>query len=306
MMGPQSTAEFSILESDPPELLWITGYRASIVGMDGLTPMPQEFMCHSNLNLDIRNHRKLFHWQKNAANRFFTLSQGQFEIKFPGGFGIPIYSNEIFSLTTQVLNLNIEDRQYQVRHKVVINYIYDREVEGAMTALFMKSANGLVLLNGENGYYNVEMPNKTVHGEGCLIGESASGNVRTDKYGREFTGHWVLKPGQQINKTLVTNWMNLPFDTTMHYAAVHLHPFAESLELRDLTADKTVFKSIVSGFIDKIGIDYVDFLSSKEGIMLYKNHEYELVSVYNNTTPVDQDVMAVMYIYILDKEFEKK
>ena len=120
-----------------------------------------------------------------------------------------------------------------------------------MIPLFMKSANGLVLLSGENGYYNVAMPDRTIHGEGCLIGERAAGNVRTDKFGREFSGHWVLKPGRQINKTLVTNWMNLPFDTTLHYAAVHLHPFAESLELRDLTADQRIFKSVVTGFNEK-------------------------------------------------------
>jgi hypothetical protein len=28
--------------------------------------------------------------------------------------------------------------------------------------------------------------------------------------------------------------MNLPFDTTVHYVAAHLHPCVESLELRDL------------------------------------------------------------------------
>jgi len=37
--------------------------------------------------------------------------------------------------------------------------------------------------------------------------------------------------------------MNLRFDTTLHYIAVHLHPFAEFLELRDLTADKSILKA---------------------------------------------------------------
>ncbi len=303
MTGPQSSTAFSILEKDTPELLWITGYRSVMVGADGITPMPQEFMCHSNLDLDIQEHRRIFQWNKTAAHRMFTLSQGQFEIKFPDGFGVPIYSNEIFTLTTQVLNLNFEDQEYQVRHKVMINYLFDHELEREMKPLFMKAANGLVLVNGENGYYNVDVPDKSLHGEGCLIGHSASGKVRTDKYGREFAGHWVLKPGRQSNKTLVTNWMNLPFDTTLHYIAVHLHPFAEFLELRDLTANKSVFKSTVTGFKNSIGIDHVDYYSSESGIPLYKDHEYELLSVYNNTTSSDKDVMAVMYLYVLDKEF---
>ena len=99
--------------------------------------------------------------------------------------------------------------------------------------------------------------------------------------------------------------MNLPFDTTLHYIAVHLHSFAEFLELRDLTADKSVFKSTVTGFNNSIGINHVDYYSSASGIPLYKDHEYELHSVYNNTTSSDQDVMAVMFLYVLDKEFGK-
>jgi len=30
---------------------------------------------------------------------------------------------------------------------------------------------------------------------------------------------------------------------------------------------------------------------------------YEFLSVYNNTTSSDPDTMAVMYLYVLDKEF---
>jgi hypothetical protein len=99
--------------------------------------------------------------------------------------------------------------------------------------------------------------------------------------------------------------MNLPFDTTVHYIAIHLHPFAESLELRDLTTQTTVFKSTVRSPFDRIGIDHVEYFSSEAGIPVFKDHEYELVSVYNNTTAEDQDSMAVMFLYSLDKELQK-
>lgn len=59
----------------------------------------------------------------------------------------------------------------------------------------------------------------------------------------------------------------------------------------------------MTGFNNSIGIDQVDYYSSALGIPLYKDHEYELLSVYNNTTSYDQDVMAVMFLYVLDKEF---
>ena len=98
--------------------------------------------------------------------------------------------------------------------------------------------------------------------------------------------------------------MALPFDTTLHYVAVHMHPFAESLELRDVTADRSLFKSHVRNLSGEIGLANVEYFSSVEGVPVYKDHEYELISVYNNTTDEDQDSMAVMYAYFLDQSFQ--
>jgi hypothetical protein len=84
---------------------------------------------------------------------------------------------------------------------------------------------------------------------------------------------------------------------------VHMHPFAESLELRDMTADRSLFKSHVRNLSGEIGLANVEYFSSVEGVPVYKDHEYELISVYNNTTDEDQDSMAVMYAYFLDQNY---
>jgi hypothetical protein len=305
MEGPQSTQQVRLDESPLPELLWITGYRAVMVGADGAAPMSQEFMCHSNLDIEMKSHRRLFGWRKFPSNRLFTLSQGQFEIRFPDGFGIPVLSTEPLSLTTQVLNHNLEGQTFQVRHKVAIDYVRDADAPRPMKPLYMSAANGLVLVEGESGHYGVESPSEEEHGSGCLTGKPAMGRIVDDKFGRKFSGHWVVPPGRQENRTLVTEWLNLPFDTTIHYIAVHLHPFAESLELRDLTTGEVIFASRARGPEDRIGLDHVDYLSSAEGVPVYVDHQYELVSVYDNTSGVDQDSMAVMYVYLLDREFKK-
>ena len=62
---------------------------------------------------------------------------------------------------------------------------------------------------------------------------------------------------------------------------------------------------IRQNFDDKIGLKHVDSFSSKAGIPIYKNHDYEVVSIYNNTSGVNQDSMAVMYLYLLEKDFQK-
>ena len=305
MTGPYSQEKVFLLETEEPELLWITGYEAVMVGEDGEQPMPQDFMCHSNLDINAYEHRKLIRTTPSFNPRLFTLSQGQFKIRFPDGFGIPVFSDEPLNLLTQVLNLNSPDVREKVRHKVTIGFVRDQDAAG-MQALFPSSAYGLALLEGDDGYYGISKPEEEMHGPGCLPGENASSHEYDDGMGRTFTGHWVVKPGREENRTLVTRLMAIPYDTTVHYIAVHLHPFAESLELRDLTAGETVFKSRARNHEDRIGLASVDAFSSPEGLPIYADHDYEIVSTYHNTTDVEQDSMAVMYIYLRDQEFDRE
>jgi hypothetical protein len=305
MMGPYTTTEILLGESGNAELLWIVGYEAIMVGADGETPMPQDFMCHSNLDIDPAAHKEALGSGNPISGRLFTLSQGQFDISFPEGFGIPILSQEPMLLTTQVLNLNMVGETAEVRHKVIIRYVRERDLVRPMKPLFTKGVYGLALLEGDNAYFGLkETPKEEEHGPGCLMADNAAEHQYEDEEGRRFTGHWVVKPGREENRTLVTGILGLPYDTTVHYIAVHLHPFAESLELRDLTTGESVFKSNARQLEGRIGLEAVEYFSSPEGIKLHKSHEYELVSVYDNTTDEDQDSMAVMLLYLLDKRFE--
>ncbi|HEY3177127.1 MAG TPA: hypothetical protein VGK94_15345 [Candidatus Polarisedimenticolia bacterium] len=307
MLGPESTQAVFLMEVEPPELLWVTGFAAVMVGPDGQTPASQEFMCHSNLDLNMGLHRRLFDQTRVTPNRIFTLSQGQQQIELPAGFGIPVMSSEPFRLGTQVLNHNLENPNIEVRHKVTVEFVRERDLRTPIKPLFQLAAVGMVLVDGKDPYFGIPDPNSQVHGPGCLVGTDAqaSGFKITDEQGRRFSGHWTVKPGRQVNHANITRYMEVPFDTTIHYIAVHLHPFAESLELRDLTADKTVYLSKVRPSPGRIGIDHVDYFTSAEGIPIYKDHEYEMVSIYNNTSGEDQDSMAVMYMYLLDKQYKR-
>jgi hypothetical protein len=269
MQGPHGQEKVVLDDGLFPELLWIVGYGARMVGKDGETP----------------------------------LSQGQFSIRFPDGYGIPVLSTEELDLTTQVLNHNRTDGHFDVRHKVAIHYVRDSDLATPMRPLYPSSAFGMVLVKGDAGVPGVEKPHDETHGPGCLPGEAASNAPYDDELGRVFSGHWVVKPGREVNRTNVTQRMGLPFDTTLHYVAVHLHPFAESLTLRDLTTGEALFESHARGPEQGIGLEHVDHFSSKDGIQLHRDHQYELVSVYDNTSGEDQDSMAVMYLYLLDREY---
>lgn len=307
MKGPWSQIELNLAgESKEPELCWVTGYKAVMVESDSDRPMPQEFMCHSNLDLeDSQARSRKLGLNYTMSRRLFTLSQGQLEIQFPEGFGIPISSDDTLKLTTQVLNLNHHGDPVKVRHKVTLTYVRDSQTEKPMKPLFGAHAFGLALVDGEHGYYGVDKPDPEQHGPGCMVGSQASNDEFVDSGGRKFTGHWVVPEGRSENRTLVTRLMALPYSTTVHYIAVHLHPYAESLTLRDLTTGEVVFRSKARNFEDKIGLEEVEYYTSVEGIELHPDHQYEMVSVYNNTSGKEQDSMAVMYMYLFDKEFKR-
>ena len=302
MMGPQSSTQVWLGDRKSDEVVWITGYEATMVGRDGRTPRAQEFMCHSNLDIDPSRHRQAIRSDANISGRLFTLSQGQFQIRFPEGFGIPIRASEALSLTTQVLNLNHDPADFDVRHRVKIRYRRQSELKKPMTPLFQKSVYGMALLEGKDGHYGHEPGH--AEGQGCLEKANASDHEYKDRFGRRFTGHWVVQPGREVNRTSVSKLLSLPYDAKVHYIAVHLHPFAQSLTLIDKTTKKTVFASEAQNFKKKIGLERVDYFSSPEGVMIHKDHEYELVSVYENTTMEPQDSMAVMYMYFADPTFK--
>ena len=327
MEGPASMKKVTLLEG-PPELLWIVGVKTEMVEEDGKTAQLPELMCHVNVDLDAERHRALFNFKRAVATRLVTLSQGITDTRVPSGFGFPILSNEPLAVYTQVLNHNIDDpANLKVRHRVTFEFIRDSELERPIKPLMNLGASGMVILDENplaiSGAPTVDLTGGAAgetssgssaaspsHGESCLLLQRAPnaagmGSDYVDPKGRKLTGHWVVPPGRQVNHADVTWFMNLPFDTKLHYAAVHLHPFAESLTLRDVTDNKVIFTAKAKNPEGRIGLDHVDTFISKEGVKLYKSHKYELISVYNNTTRETHDSMASIFFGFDDPQFVK-
>jgi len=309
MRGPKTSRKFLLGElGRDPQLLWITGFEAVITGPDGESQGSQEFMCHSNLDVDPERYHARFPTRVQIAGmRLFTLAQGQVEVSLPEGFGVPMMSNATLRMVNQSLNHNIDEPDIDLRQRVKIHYVKDSDLEKPIKPLIPRGIQGMVLVEGEGGHFGMapDAVNPDLHGEGCGIAEhmGEEHEYSRDRFGRKFSGFWQVPPGRQENHSLVTSSLDLPYDTTVHYIAVHLHPFAESLELVDLTTGETVYKSRTrQAEGDRIGLAEVEHFTSEEGIPLYRSHEYELVSIYNNTSGEDQDSMAVMLLYLLAKD----
>ncbi len=306
MRGPWSQLDVTLLDAPQAELVWITGYKTRVVDATTAEEVGQDFMCHANLDFDVPRYYDDFNVRHGLSGRVFTLSQGQQHVQFPTGMGIPFLSNEPLKLTTQVLNLNLPNPDLNLRHQVTVEFVRDAEVKTPMQPLFQGAVQGFKSLEGDGLVYGIESPDMDEHGAGCSVGSSAIENdVDHDQYGRKFTAHWVVEPGREVTRTLVTEFLNLQFDTRVHYIAVHLHPFAESLELIDRTTGTTLYKAEAVNAKGRIGLEHLPFLSSEEGLPVFKDHEYELVAIYDNTSNEPVDSMAVMYMYMADPHFKK-
>jgi len=309
MEGPEAAGEF-VLQPGPRELLWVTAYRTQIVDAEGKAdPALSEFMCHNNLDFDARSHASLFGLERPLNfGRVFTASQGVFEIRFPEGFAIPVLSDEPFTVMTQALNHNRENPDFAVRHRIEVEYVRDADAAGAFEPLYPVAAMVMALVQGRDGYYGLDdAPEHALQGATCapgMVAPNAPEGTRhyTDTKGRVFTPHWVVPPGREVRHTLVTDVLNVPFETRLHYIGAHMHPFAESLALRDLTTGETLFTAHTRAPAEGIGLAQVDHYSSPEGLPLHPDHEYELVSVYDNPTDSDKDAMAVFFLYFHDRE----
>jgi hypothetical protein len=301
MVGPLTTARFRLLRPQKPELLWLTGYRMEIVGEDGATPESIEFECHTNLAWSPGPALAAFN---RPVRRTFTLTQGQTDVRLPSGFGIPMLSTEKLQFNSQALNLNRPEIDLTVHHRARVRFVRDRDLTGPMKPLVVTAAQVMVTLEDEEHVFQVDEPDEKLAEASCHIGEFAGGGqVQNDRFGRRFTPHWVVKPGRHEYRTLVTQQLKIPYDTTVHFIGVHVHPHSVSLELHDLSENATVWKSHHENHQEQLGLASVDYFSSEEGIPLYRDHDYQLISVYDNPGDLDSDAMASMFIYYLDQDF---
>jgi hypothetical protein len=271
-------------------------------------------MCHSNLDLNYKVQTELLGGAAGAPRpgaRLATISQGLADVQLPEGFGIPFPSIQPLYVTSQVLNHNLApealEPPLQVRHRGRLTWARDAELAQPMRPLYAAGLSVMVSLGDTQAYFDTLTPGETEHGSSCAPGiaaTKATAHLFTDRHQQRFTAHWIVKPGEEERRTIVTGMLGLEYDTTIHHIAVHLHPFAKSLALRDLTTGTDLFVSYAKNAEGKVGLETVDSYSSTEGIPVFKDHQYELVSVYDNTSGQDQDAMAVMYLFLADKEFD--
>jgi hypothetical protein len=307
MEGPMSVASGIRLASEErAPVQWVTGLETQVVDATKQTPISQEFFCHSNLT--FAEHSKTpseinqqFGGKTHLDWRLFTLVPGRLSLELPQGFGVPVPSDTPLDYVTMSLNLNERNEVVNVRMRTKVHAISAGQPGAPTKALFRRALYVLQPRGDDAGMGPACMSTGEQHvGAGC--GEVSKVNLPGKKPSEGLMNHWIVPPGHHIFKTEVTPQLNLPFDTTVHYATIHVHPFARWMELHDLTTGITVFRLQSLDWSDRVGVAHVDEFKSIEGIPISRDHRYELTADYDNTSGSKTDAMAILYLYLLEKD----
>ncbi|NDD29456.1 MAG: hypothetical protein EB084_14440 [Proteobacteria bacterium] len=282
MTGPSK--DHTVLLGGNDDGVWITRYKAEVLDPES-GRLRQEYMCHTSLDLlgTAGTEASTYHRQE------LTVSQGQEEIAFPKGFALHFPNDPLVDIhvLVMVLNNNDPDLRRDFDFRTTLRYAGDKTArEQKLVPLFQTGFAAFPLLDSE----------KLEAGE-TGVRTATEKEVERGRDGRQRTGHWMVPPGRQVIRE--TSALGLSSDTTIHYIWMHVHPYAESVELRDKTAEKTLWKGRVVNDPDarKARLVSTEHFESTQGIPVFKGHVYELVSTYNNPTNHDIDAMASLWIY---------
>ena len=300
--GPAGTEKHLLVGDHPSELVWLTGVRASLSDAEGQA-LSNEML--SALNVDLANrqrHCELLGVSSVPNGRLFSLSGGSPELRLPPGFGIPLLSSEPLNVTTVLMNLDPYRPEGKVTFQADFSYTYQSGLDKPMVALWEASAYGLVSLDRRATYYGLNQPVPLQHGHGCSQLPPATGQVFHDPLGQSFAADWLVPPGGSTTRTLVTRLLNLPYDTTLHYANAQLLPHARSVELVDLTDQRTILHLQVEEKRQDGSLARVSTFSSLPGVPMPAGHEYEMVAVYDNPGRIRLQAKASLHLYLRDQE----
>ncbi|MEZ4854322.1 hypothetical protein [Flavobacterium sp.] len=299
MEGPKVSRVIQLNNSD--DVYVITGFKIEAVDATTLKSVSKEFICHMNIDLNDKSYYTAFNLHNRIGKQFprlTSLSSGFEEFSFPKGYGFIIKGNEPLFVMSEALNQNISPITKKIKHCITIDY---EKYNGLQKPL----QNKITYIRLPFDKYDPYKSPTDVGNNQCVPVETKN-HTETDNNGNMLSGHWVIPNGKKTYRSFINSQLQIKDSLCLHTAAIHVHPFATQISLYDKTENKTIFTSKIENYKDKIGLVKVAPFSSKEGVWLYVNHEYELILDVNNTSKIDQDMMGSMFLFFYDKELDEK
>lgn len=295
---------------EPKQLIWLTGVKLVVLDEHDQVQPTSEFICHCNVDLDRRD--EVFPEIHTGSTRLFTITQGQTDIHFPEGCGVPLASDEVIHLKFQVANRTTSAHR-RVKHLCTIDFVKDSDLTKPMKALSWYTPFMAVELKEAT-----KLPAAQMHGPSCLAlssGENAPnaipGTVIEYTAGRKVTGHWKVPPGLHLYECPLTTARDFGFnneDRIVRTVWTHCHPLCKKVTM--LVCDgkkKTPLWSVDVHTKTNSGLETakISDLYFEKGVVLPKGKQFEIDAVYDNTTGIAQDSMVSQGIFYEDPKFVK-
>lgn len=270
---------------DPTDIGWITGFRTEVVDAVTGERLGDEFFCHSQIQLA-------------TSARLAVAATGIDEIRFPDGFGLPIEEtiNELEAPWNEISMLGMVLNNHGIEHEreVKLRFTVDYVPAGDYPVQKLYKASVPVVPNLE---HQAEESAGWERGDTLVLQGEQLEPVDLPETTMGKPGHWMVPPGKQVIRQRYRSLIGIP--TRVHYGIVHMHNHGASMKLTDLTDEEVLWETELQyeGDGDRVQIVDIPVYSSEEGFLLYPDHEYEVESVYDNTSSEPVDAMAVMYLY---------
>lgn len=299
----------------PRTLYWLKGVKLEVLDENDRVLPTAEFICHYNLDVDPNFRNQVFpESERCVSSRIVTITQGQTDIQFPDGFGVPVASDETWNMVFQAANRTSNEHK-RVKHRCTMTFIKDSDLVYPITPMHWFAPYVRVVLDKNAPEVNISERQKCPSCFGLSMGVNAPNNTKdgvfTEPSGRRVSGHWVIPPGVHKYRSIIEEALDPGFaakDRIIHAVWSHLHPLCTNFSLY-----KCVGKSRQLVFSNNettrtspgLEIEHIDYLSSKEGIPMPGNATYELEVTYDNTTGEPQDSMSVAGIFFEDPTFAR-
>jgi len=299
--------------SRPRELWWWKGASIELVD-DAGRPLGQEFMCHMNIDVDARARDTAFPGTRVHTRRLLTLTQGEPRFELPAGWGVPVASDEMWSLVFQVLNHNREGT-FRVRQRLTLYFVRDADLFAPIDALTWHAAYVWVSLSKSDADA-VAWDEKQC---GCCAplarALEATNNVPAgrahDPAGRTLVGHWTVPPGKNTWTFPVARAAPefAPKGQKLFAAWTHVHPFASEVRLvahAPGCAPQVVAKSTIDSLQGGlVGLSQIRSPVFPEGAPLPDGAAFELAVDYDNTSGRAQDSMTSFGMFVDDPAWKR-
>lgn len=264
MEGPTSKPQtiFSNLKETP----WITSMKVETFSK-GKILKENPNVCHAGI-MKTAKVGKI----KGDTSVLYSY-QAQTQQSFPKGFAYRIRNFKDYDFSVSGMYANFLEKDVNLTARISVSYLLESDAKRSKIKPLTRRTAAILRRDNKHAHFH----------DGHSLGRHVN----------HFS--WKVKPGNFTFKSDITRLLNLKKSIQVHYLKPHLHPYAEFIQLINKTENKVLWTG--KSKTKNGAIVFMENYSSASGFKMNKDHKFELITRYNNTSNKDIDAMATVAIF---------